>query len=299
MKIASIDIGTNTILLLIASVTENGIEIIEDYHKIARLGEGVDATGQINENALQRAKRLLEFYKERIEYNEVKYIKAVATSAMRDASNSREISSKLETIIETKIDIISGEDEAKLSFLGSSENKKAVVLDIGGGSTEIIAGKAQILQVFKSLNIGAVRVTERFNLTNKNIEDIEKAEQFVREQISKIKLDDRFFPIAVAGTPNTMAMMNLGMKEYDRRKLHNYHFSLNEITEVKKLIIDHTPKVLVEKYNVHPNRADIILGGAIILEAFVKVFEYNSICVSSNGLRFGVVQDFFNKYNSN
>lgn len=294
MRIATIDIGTNTILLLVCDLTPNSFEIIEDHHRIARLGEGVDSTGFINNDAKNRAIELLEFYKDRIDKLKPEYISAVATSAMRDAKNSLEIKSELEKIISAEIEIITGEEEAKLSFLGSSENQKSVVLDIGGGSTEVIAGFKDELQIFESFNIGAVRLTERFDLKDKDANKIRKAQKFVEDNFRKLELNRDFSPIAVAGTPNTMAMINLDLKEYSREKLHNYNFSLNDITKVKEIIIQNQPEELIKRYNVHPNRADIILGGAIILEQFLISYNYQSITVSSNGLRFGLATKIFN-----
>ncbi|MDC1068137.1 Ppx/GppA phosphatase family protein [Candidatus Kapabacteria bacterium] len=295
MKIASIDIGTNTILLLIAEVNKNKIEVIEDYHKIARLGEGLNQNGFINDEAQKRAIDILIFYKSIIDEYKIKNIGVVATSAMRDASNSEIILSQFENILNEKIQIIPGEEEARLSFIGSSENRKSVVIDIGGGSTEIVSGFKQNINSVVSLNIGAVNITEKFNLFSKNQENINLARAYIQTQLSNNMIESQYLPIAVAGTPNTIAMMVLKLKEYDRTVLHDYSLSLVDIKRMANLIQASTSDELVNVYNVHPNRADIILGGVLILEEFLDINSFKEVRVSSNGLRFGIVLDVFNK----
>ena len=160
---AGIDIGTNTLLMTIG-YNENGkLHVIEDYHSIVRLGEELNQNGYVLDSACNRAVESLKKCKILCEKHGVTKINAVATSAMRDAANSADIKSRLESALGSEIRIIHGEEEAKLSFLGTVEDDShSVVIDIGGGSTEIVFGKGSEILFRKSLQIGAVRLTEKF-----------------------------------------------------------------------------------------------------------------------------------------
>lgn len=297
MKIASIDIGTNTILLLIVEFTNGKLNIIEDYHKIARLGEGLDKSGFISDAAIERAKNILEFYYERIVTQKVDKTVIVATSAMRDAKNSIEVKAFFENIIKAEIQVIVGKEEAKYSFIGSIEdNELNTVIDIGGGSTEIITGKADEIYNITSLQTGAVRLSERNNLF---YPFSEIAKQDAEDELNRIFEEVKDFQfgkiIAVAGTPNTLGQINLGLKDYNREKLHNYEMSALDLDKVIDIIKSNSKDYLVEQFGVHSNRADIILGGALVLQKLLQISKKQSFTISANGLRFGVAKDYFNK----
>ncbi len=289
---ASIDIGTNTILLLIANVSGNKVEIIEDFHKIARLGEGLDKNGFISYEAISRAVKILEFYKEQLDSNKVTQIKCVATSAMRDANNSSDVKSIFEKILDCDVEIIDGEAEARFSFLGSIEDDELnTVIDIGGGSTEIITGKKDKIDNIISLQTGAVRLSEHNNLFFPfSDSSLKSAGEELTIIYQKVKSFNFGKVIAVAGTPNTLAQINLGLTSYDREILHNYVMRTNELDEVINKIKTHTKQDLMDKYGVHPNRADIILGGALVLRKLLEISNKDEFIVSSNGLRFGVIK---------
>lgn len=289
---ASIDIGTNTILLLIAIVSGNDVEIIEDHHKIARLGEGLDKSGFISDAAIERGRKILEFYTERMKVHKVESVGAVATSAMRDAENSSEVRAIFEGIINSEIKVIVGDEEARLSFLGSIEDdEQNTVIDIGGGSTEIICGNGTNITDKISLQTGAVRLSERSNLFYPFSKDALKfADDELNNLFEKVK-DFQFGKIiAVAGTPNTLAQICLGLKDYSRDILHNFKMTSEDLNKVIDIIKTNPQNHLIENYGVHPNRADIILGGALILRKLLDVSQKESFIVSSNGLRFGVIK---------
>lgn len=298
MKIASIDIGTNTILLLLCKFIDGKLQIVEDYHKIARLGENLTNTGFISQLAINRATNILNFYKEKISYFSPDKILPIATSAMRDAKNGTNVKSKFEEILGTGIEIISGKREAELSFIGSAESEKSIVIDIGGGSTEIIKGKYGKLEESISLEIGAVRIAEMFDLVGNNTKSgkVVDAQHYI-DSLMPTYNDGTYSAYAVAGTPNTIAMIFKKEKEFSRKKMHNFKFSYSNFAFTLDEIRESTSERLINNYNVHPNRADIIFSGALILDSFYKKNRFNDIFVSSNGLRFGVALDFFNKRN--
>lgn len=294
MRIASFDIGTNTLLLLVMDYQNNKLEIVEDHHKIARLGEDLNQTGYISENALKRALDIAEFYSGRLEELKPDLRIACATSAMRDASNSYQIKEQLEKALGTKIDIISGQQEAALSYLGSVEFDKNTVIDIGGGSTEIIQGTGTEILHSQSVDIGAVRITEMFDLWEKNTASIENAKTYIKEILSVFPVYEDHQAVAVAGTPNTIATLHLGITEYSRDKLHMLKMNKEELELVIEMIIKTSKEDLVNIHGVHQNRADVILGGSLILQEFLEHFKMNEYYVSSNGLRFGLIKEYVN-----
>ena len=301
MICASLDIGTNTLLLLIAEVKDgNIVNVLADEHQIARLGEGLDKTGIISDNAILRATRILHDYKNIMAEHKVKLVRASATSAMRDANNSSEVRQLFETILNSPIEIIAGIDEARLSYLGTIEefnDDSDIVLDIGGGSTEIIVGKNGYISYCKSLQIGAVRITESFfpdfKSKSSNLETAkEHINNFFRD-LESIKTNGNL--IAVAGTPTTIAAIDLKLPQFNAHLIHNHRIELNRLEEIVDIFVSKTSKELVEDYNVHPNRADVILGGALILLEFLKYTGKSSLLVSCKGLRYGLILDMFKK----
>ena len=297
MNIASIDIGTNTLLLLVAETKNNKINrIITDEHKIARLGEGLDKNGFISDNAISRATKILEIYKSILKQNNVSKVLISATSAMRDATNGNEVKERLESVIEYPINIIEGLEEAKISFKGSVERKDLtndVVLDIGGGSTEVILGNRNEILKSSSLQIGAVRLTERYfpDFESKS-ENYNEASEYVRNELSKLgSLNCEGDMIAVAGTPTTIAAIDLKLPQYNAHLIHNHIIKKDKLENIIEIFRKSTKDELIIKYNVHENRADVILGGAVILLEFLKYIKKEDFLVSCKGLRYGLLKE--------
>lgn len=296
MKVASIDIGTNTLLLLIAEVDANGLEIIQDYHLIARLGENVDQTGEISDQAIERGSAILRDYKAIIDKAGITDIVIVGTSALRDAKNSQNVCAKFEEIIGSPVRIIKGEEEANLSFLGSKiDDSDNIVMDIGGGSTEFVSGVGSKINFRRSLDIGAVRLTERFlKGAGSQAEQIAELNLFLQNELAKLDKDQlKGEIVAVAGTPTSLAQMNLGLSDYDYNLIHKYKFSLVDLKKKIDILINTPKEELISKYYIHPNRADILLAGSLILQNFVEYMQREDFIVSCHGLRFGVVLDYF------
>ncbi len=296
MRVAGIDIGTNTILMLIADIDENGKVLpIADFHSIARLGEGLNQSGIISQQAVQRTIKILIDYKKEIErFNVEKYF-CVSTSAMREAKNSQEVIREIKVQTGFDVLVIDGDLEAYLSYIGTVEDAKhSVVLDIGGGSTEVIVGEQDEIIFRKSFKIGAVRLTEKYipqhPPTKEIIDKIKKEciDNFV--SIDKSLISGNVY--AVAGTPTTIAAVVLGLKEYDRSKVDNFKLSLDEIRKTKELFLTLSIDEIVQKLYVPPMRADVITAGTIILESFCDHFALPEVIVSDKGLRFGVIKYF-------
>lgn len=299
-RVSSIDIGTNTILMLIADVDENcNLKIVGDYHSIARLGEHLYKSGIISPDAEKRAIEILKYYRSEFERFNVDKIFAVATSAMRKAKNSMLVKQVLEQALGgSQILIIDGETEAIISFLGSIEDdSRSVVLDIGGGSSEVIIGEKGKIEFKTSLYIGTVSITENFfneNPPKKN--KVAEASNVIKsafESINSKLFSEKVY--AVAGTPSTLAMCALGLPQYNRNLIYNYFLEIQTIQKFREIFSSLTVNEIIERYNIHPMRADVILAGTLILEIFCDYFGLKGVIVSDKGLRYGLINYFFCK----
>jgi exopolyphosphatase/guanosine-5'-triphosphate,3'-diphosphate pyrophosphatase len=300
MRIAALDIGTNTVLLLI--VESDGppqFRVVQDRHAIARLGENVDKTGTISEEAFQRFRIVLIEHLDAIRHHHVDTIRAIATSAMRDAKNASEIVKRIQKEFGITVEIISGDAEAGLTFRGAlvglslpEPTKRIAVLDIGGGSTELSFGSHSAFEHGTSMNIGALRMTERLGRTTeerkRNIvmvtDEIRQSLQAAlatKQQIANL--------VAVAGTPTTLAAMAMELESFNENRIHGYPLTLevveNLFGEIQSLSLDE----LNARYpSVHPGRADILLAGSLILREAMVALGMNQVLVSTHGLRYGI-----------
>src|SRR3989339_1446273 len=302
IRMAGIDIGTNTILMVIGEKNSDGeLVFLQNEHSIARLGEGVDKTHVIKTEAIERARKILVNYKNICDENNVAKISSAGTSALRDAINRDDVIKILSEAIGTDIKVISGEEEARLSFLGTIENNKpCIVVDIGGGSTEFICGENQIVKLRYSLPIGAVRLTERyFKIQPANEDSVREAELFITESLNKI--DTSQFKgelIGVAGTPTTLAAVVQELTKYVKEKVHGYILDFEKLHQIfnklKNLNVDELKKIP----GIHPDRADIITAGTLILLCIMKFLEINKCSVSTRGLRYGILIDLASRLNN-
>ena len=298
MRIASIDIGTNTILLLIVEADKNGIvKVLHDEQVIARLGKGVDADRVINQETFSRAEAFLKEYKDTCNRFNVNTIIAVGTSALRDAINQIEFCEYIYSKTGIRIEIISGDEEAQWTYMGGiskfkDASNRFTVVDIGGGSTEIITGNSVTIESKISLNIGSVRITERILKTSPpENNSVEEAHEFILSQIPSTISNQisSSFPIGVAGTVTTLAAMNQQLSHYDSEKIDGFSLQYDDIIEVfdklKVLALNQIKSIP----QISPGRADIILAGILILLGFMEKTRLKIIRVSDRGLRYGII----------
>jgi len=293
--IASVDIGTNTVLLTIADVSPSHrtLQVLEDIHSIARLGQNVDSSGVIHEDSILRAQNILEKYRTMCEDQGVSVIKAVGTSCLRDASNRQYVCERLSDSIGTQVEVISGDEEARLCFLGTVENDfPATIVDIGGGSTEIISGKDGVIEFRMSIDMGAVRLTERYlkKLPATNA-DLQCAVADIQNALSSLPDSAAVYDIrAVAGTPTTLAAMVLQLTQFEATLINNYQLSYTDIDTIARKLSELSIDEIVQLPGVHPKRADILLAGVLILKEIMKFAGKTSCSVSTKGLRYGVLK---------
>jgi len=293
-RFAGLDIGSNTVLMLIVEKEDNGINITRDEHSIARLGENVWKTNVISDEAITRAEIVLEKYKNICEKEQVKQIFANATSAMRDAKNGKEVSTRLSKKLGTEISIIPGDKEAELTYIGTIENEKpSVVVDIGGGSTEIIFGKNSKIDFKQSINIGAVKLTDKFFPKHPPKEtELQDMRDFIRENLSVIpKIIDDSLLYAVAGTPTTLAAVDIGLRDYQSKAINLHNLKLSHIKKITDTFLSLSVQDIISYYGIEPMRADIITAGSIILEECLSYFQKDFCIVSVYGLRLGILKE--------
>ena len=303
---ASIDIGTNSCRLFIAEVLKDNknITLKKEIYKdleIVKLGEDVNKNKFLKEEAIERTLKCLKKYREIVDkYSmEEKNIICFATSATRDANNSDYFIKKVYDETKIKINCISGDEEAYINFKGviSSFDKNfkenILVFDIGGGSTEFILGNINGIKKEISLNIGSVRITEKFFLDNGIYNYCEenriKAKEWVKENLKELKdfKNENFTLIGVAGTTTTQVSVREKMEVYDSEKIHLSSLTSKEINDNLNLFIKNINKQEIK--GLDPKRKDIIIGGTIILKEILEYFEKDFVIVSENDNLMGAI----------
>ena len=295
-KVASIDIGTNTILLLIAEVEGEKITPLFEKETVVGLGKGVQKNGILMTEAMHRGLQTLSQYLERCQAMEVGKIFAVGTSALREAANSEDFLRLVKKKMNLSIEVISPEEEAQFSFLAVAKDLREVndtilVVDVGGGSTEFILGRGNQIGQWISLPLGSVRFTEQFLHSNPvREEEWETMEKKIRELLVKIPhSQEPFLTVAVGGTATTLASVEQGLEEFIPKKIH--HFVLrkealrNQLLVYRSKTIDGRRKIP----GLPGARADVILAGGAILYLAMEELNCPSVLISSHGIRQGLI----------
>ncbi|MFI5202697.1 MAG: Ppx/GppA family phosphatase, partial [Candidatus Kapaibacterium sp.] len=276
------------------------MRVLRDDHAIARLGEGVDRTKTISEDAYQRFLSILRKHKESIQSLSVERIIAVGTSALRDAKNRDDIIKRTNEETGIEIEILTGEEEARWSYKGAlfgmNDVENATVIDIGGGSTEISFGDGGEYVHGVSLDIGAVRITERcFKTSPITSEAAEEARGIIRTALNHppapaLKRRGSVGTlVAVAGTPTTLAAMHQGLEKFDAAKVQNYLLRRETIDQMLDMLLKtDTATVLAHFPAVNKARADILPAGTLILREAMEFLDAAEIRASAHGLRYGI-----------
>jgi exopolyphosphatase / guanosine-5'-triphosphate,3'-diphosphate pyrophosphatase len=301
-RCAFFDIGTNTILCLIAELAGGQFTVLDDLAEITRLGEGVDRTAQISPQGEQRSRGVLQRYLERCsELGVVKFF-AVGTSALRDAQNSSEVRSGIKTDLGLDVRVITGEEEAAYSFLAAQKGlalggRELLVIDIGGGSTEFIRGNDCGVSESVSLDLGSVRLTERF-LHSDPVSAQECAQMLAGMDRELLALRDRWLRessevtmVGIAGTFTTLAAVEKKLARYSHSEVHGSILTLNEVQRQAQLFQE---KPLAERKiipGLEPKRADVILAGARLIERIMILFDTDRVIVSDQGVRYGLLYE--------
>jgi len=296
---ASIDLGTNTCLMLIAEVESGSVnKVLGDYARIVRLGEGVDKTGHIQSGAVDRTLTCLYEYKNTISTAGIppEDVICVATSQARDAENGKEFFARVEEKLGFGFEVISGKHEARLSFMGSllpnMEPSEHVVVDIGGGSTEFVTVKDG-----RSIDLGSVRFTERY-LKSDPVTDEEfniclnEVDRKIEELVDwRDTIPSNMQMLAVAGTATTLASWHLRIREFDSAEVEKVQLTSANLSLMVKDLKRMSVKERRDQVGIDPKRADVLLAGAMIMWRTMEKLKFQTCDISSRGLRYGVLMD--------
>ncbi|MFI5748743.1 exopolyphosphatase [Streptomyces sp. NPDC051644] len=306
-RVAAIDCGTNSIRLLVADADPSTGELVELDRRmeIVRLGQGVDRTGRLAPEALERTFAACRQYAEVIKEHGAQKIRFVATSASRDAENRDEFVRGVLDILGVEPEVISGDQEAEFSFTGATKElagrdhlaKPYLVVDIGGGSTEFVVGDDHV-QAARSVDIGCVRMTERHLVHDGVVSDPPTLGQItaIRADIdAALDLAEESVPltgaatlVGLAGTVTTVAAIALGLDEYDSEAIHHSRISLDQVQEITGRLLTSTHAERAAIGAMHPGRVDVITSGALILLAVMKRTGAQEIVVSEHDILDGI-----------
>ena len=292
--LAAIDCGTNSTRLLI---TKDG-ETVDRRMVITRLGKGVDATGRLDPEAIERTLAVLREYRAAMDERGVERVRIAATSAARDASNSDDFFGPAEEIVGARPELLSGDEEGRLSFGGATAELDAtdgpfLVIDIGGGSTECMVGTERPDEV-RSFDIGCVRLTEKHltsdppapeELSNAIAEAAAWFEDLAREVPAVHQVQT---VIGLAGTITTVAAVEIGMPAYDRHQTHHFHLTREAIEDVFRTLATERLADRVHNPGLEEARADVIVGGLCVLVAFVRTLGIDEVLVSESDILDGL-----------
>jgi exopolyphosphatase/guanosine-5'-triphosphate,3'-diphosphate pyrophosphatase len=299
MRVAVVDIGTNSTRLLIADVDPDSGELEELVRRsqVTRLGDGVDAQGSLSEAAIERVLATLAGYSAEIEAQECEANLAVLTSAVRDAANGADFAARVREDYGLDARVLSGDEEAQLSFLGAMSGRPAptepiVVIDVGGGSTEFVIGRGHRAGFHVSLPMGVVRMSERHIHTDPPAPaDLQNLALDVREILLQgLPADERAAVkdgIAVAGTATSAASIDQKLDPYDPERVHGYQLTLGTVEMLLARLADMTESQRREVVGLDPNRAPTIVAGMILLSEALRAFDLEQVEVSDHDILHG------------
>jgi exopolyphosphatase/guanosine-5'-triphosphate,3'-diphosphate pyrophosphatase len=288
--IGSLDMGTNSTRVLVAEPRDGTLHILDRRQTITRLGQDVNATGRLADEAVERTLACLRDYREILDRHGVERIRAAATSAARDAANRDEFFDAVEDTIGVRPELLSGTEEGRMSFLGATGDLDHalgpfLVVDIGGGSTEFIVGTDAVEGVI-SVDVGCVRLTEKFlehdpplpeeltasiSLTDAYLEDVVREVPGVAEARTLV---------GVAGTITTVAAVELGLATYDRDAIHHFRLTHDAAEDVFRTLATESRAQRIHNPGLEEARADVIVGGCCVLVALFRRFGFDEMIVS-------------------
>jgi exopolyphosphatase/guanosine-5'-triphosphate,3'-diphosphate pyrophosphatase len=298
MRVAAIDVGTNTALLTIADVDSGRAVAVEERAEIVRLGEGLDGSGRLSPPAIARTWAVLDDYAARIAALGCTRVSAVATEAVRKASNGSDFlagaNARLGPVGGT-LEVIDGEREARLSWRAVQASFPSLVgprtvLDIGGGSTELIVGEHEVAAVV-SLPIGSVRLTERLVAHDPPSDDERAKLAAAVDEALAAAPHPRGALVGIAGTVTTLAAMAMKLADYDGARVHGTRLSRRTVDEMVAML-GTTPLADKQRTPGLPaKRADVIFAGAVILQRVMERARADECIVSDRGIRWGLIEE--------
>lgn len=303
-RVGAIDMGTNSTRLLIADVAGHGrdaiVRTVDRRMTITRLGQGVDADRRLHPDAIRRTLDALDEYGSALRSHGVEIVRAVATSAARDAANRDDLFDPAVARLGVRPELITGDEEAQLSFLGATcelgaDGAPYLVVDIGGGSTEFVFGSDEPRHSI-SVDMGCVRLTEQFLAADPPApEELSNAVGYVRDLLLDV---EQAIPgvatartlVGLAGTVSTLASVELGLHEYDRDKIHGYRLTKDAVEDAFRTLATESREERRHNPGLEPGRVDVIVGGAVVLVTILRTFGYEELLVSESDILDGIAR---------
>jgi exopolyphosphatase/guanosine-5'-triphosphate,3'-diphosphate pyrophosphatase len=302
MRVATIDIGTNTVLLLVAETRSSGeLVALEERATITRLGQGVDKARALAPEAVERTNACIDDYASTIRTHGVDRLDVVGTSAMRDAAGGDAVRDHVRRTLGVDARVIAGEEEARLTFLGAlaglgETNGPETVFDIGGGSTEIVqgvrrdGGKRAEISFERSYDVGSVRMTERHVQSDPpTVAELAALAEDVDRVVETLPpLPPGAMPVGIAGTVTTLAAVHLALDPYDGARVHGAMLSRNALEAVVTRLALLPVAQRREVPGLEPKRADVIVAGGTIVLALMRRWGATEVRISDRGVRWGL-----------
>jgi len=297
-RVAVIDIGTNSTRLLVADVSPEGVDEVERISTVTRLGRGVDHSGNLSAEAIEDVCEVIGRYLERIDALGADPVSVIATSAVRDAANGGAFVAELRERFDLDTEVLSGDREAELTYLGAisggGRDATMLVCDIGGGSTEVVVGTAGEIEFHTSLQVGVVRHTERFLAddppTAAQLETLaEDVHDRLAEALSAVELPTVERAIGVAGTPSSLAAVDLALEPYDPKAVEGHRLGMETVQAWLSRLASLPLTERREVTGIHPDRAQAIVAGLVILIEVMRTFDLGAIEVSEHDILYGSV----------
>ncbi|MFJ6393036.1 exopolyphosphatase [Streptomyces sp. NPDC091972] len=306
-RVAAIDCGTNSIRLLVADCDPETGELVDLDRRmtIVRLGQGVDRTGRLAPEALERTFAACREYAAVVKEHGAERLRFVATSASRDAENRDEFVRGVLDILGVEPEVISGDQEAEFSFTGATKELKGsdhldrpyLVVDIGGGSTEFVVGDDRV-RAARSVDVGCVRMTERHLVVDGKVTDPPTAEQVaaMRADIeAALDLAEETVPlreartlVGLAGSVTTVAAIALGLDEYDSARIHHSRIGRDRVKGISDALLKATHEQRAAVPSMHPGRVDVIAAGALVLLSIMERIGAGEVVVSEHDILDGI-----------
>jgi exopolyphosphatase / guanosine-5'-triphosphate,3'-diphosphate pyrophosphatase len=299
MRVAVVDIGTNSTRVLVADVDpgDGSVRELLRESQVTRLGDGVDSGGSLSEEAAGRVFRTLEHYRAAIDSHGASANLAVLTSAVRDAANGAEFAARVRADFGLDARVLSGQEEAQLTFLGAMAGRPApteptVVIDIGGGSTEFVVGVGRTARFHTSLPVGVVRMSERHIHSDPPApQELQALAQDVRATLLDGLPTEERAPveagIAVAGTATSAASIDQELDPYDPARVHGYQLQLGTVELLLARLADMSEEERRRVVGLNPDRASTIVAGMIVLSEALHAFELEQVEVSEHDILYG------------
>lgn len=318
-RFGAVDIGTNSVRLLVADVEAGDaggaasgrargggglrVQTVERRMTITRLGQGVDGERRLHPDAIARTLAVLDQYGAVARDLGVEALRATATSAARDAANRDELFGPAESVLGVRPELLSGAEEARLSFLGATASLDALgvsapylVVDIGGGSTEFVLG-TDVPVGLLSVDVGCVRITEQFLHSDPPAADeLSAAVSVVRDHLADVEreipgLREAQTLVGLAGTVSTVAAVEQGLAAYARDRIHHFRLTRAAVEDVFRTLATESAADRRHNPGLEPERVDVIVGGVIVLASVMRAFEFSEVLVSEDDILDGLVRD--------